>query len=301
MALERAVVSGINRAVGLVWVQIPGRMQQTPAYFLGDPPCPRSIVVLDQTTNGAWYVVGMEGPRRRVLNEDFGQAFNYAFGTLIDAVWCDSPWLKRSSLASGTTVGSTLVTGTGDAQRVGTAFIATDANSGRWCSVVHAWDATSSSWPESGGSLWMHTTFMVDGINNCVYQVGFGDWNIAQVWGIPTSGFRSCVVKHDTNFVGAPNTWFLEATIDGNQTQADTGIPVVAQQFYSMDLVVTPGQWAGLWIDGQPGVFTNANIPAYNDQLSPFFGTLNRANVIQYVNIDCFYVDWIGSVIPPII
>lgn len=269
MVADRAVVVGIDRQKGNVVCQIDGRQTNVSAMYLpGEPPAPRTRVVVDQYAPGQWYVLGSEGTVRALWKEDFTTSLYLPIGP-VPTVFCDGVWFERTT--GGSLIQTNGSTGGGFDQRQGQIALTCAAAAFAYSSITK--QSGNEPYCPKAGAIWSHIVGAAFEVTGNIIAFGWGDLTMQQ-FAAPAAASRQVCVVFEAAV--SPN-WRFYTTVGVSRTVVDTGIPAVANEFVDFDIVIAPGVWAGLWINGAYAASSITNIPTFGALMGPFFGVLTGA------------------------
>ena len=243
------IVESVDRTTGTCVIQALGTGTKQPgepakrnagtAKYYGSPPPPFSFVDLIQTAPGVWRVSGVVADRRPVVNEDFATVYYSA-----PNVYCNEVWLVQVS---------------------GTAFLDQDAFSlGGEGVLSFGIDGASSNWVTKDDQTLLLTA-------DLTY------WYSAR---LTTSASTTRILECGlSNLAGTQAVWFEnELPADQTRLKTTTGstttnvVPfsVTTNTWFIVDIVLSPGSYAALWIDGAGPFINTTNVPAAGADPSPF-------------------------------
>lgn len=275
--MDRGVVTGVSRSTKSCTVTLLGGPTITAAY-MGQPPCPRSVVAIERFGNGSWLVVGQIGDRRLIVHDDFVH--------MGAAPWGDTQWATVGTL--GSIGGGT----TSDAQ--GVAAIVSNATLNQWVGIAKT---NQNVTLPSSDALWCSARINVSGTTSMGALVGLANstsYNFSAI----AAGDGCVALYWDT---GGTPTWKLRTTNGASNTDTDTGVAITAGTFYDFDIVVVGGSWAALWVNGIGPVTTTTSVPPADTTpaVNPACTLIPLTNSARILTVDWFRLERCSGVTAP--
>jgi hypothetical protein len=196
----------------------------------GEPPWPLSFIRAKDVQGGTWEWSNTIGHCRRLYRDDF-LSVDAAAGKYGDTDW---NWQFASfTIVSPGAAGS------------GSVRLDVAPNAGQFGNLYKNLDTLRED-----NIYWMYTRIAPgSAISNRFDFVGFGD-NVN----------RHVGVYYDTSLGG---NFQLSTQNGGGANRVDSGKPMISLGWSEVDVVVKPGQWAGLWVDGAGPTLTSTAVPSF--------------------------------------
>lgn len=123
-------------------------------------------------------------------------------------------------------------------------------------------------------------------ISNRFDFVGFGD-NVSRHVGL----------YYDTSLGG---NWHLSTQNGGGTNRVNSGKPMVSLGWSEFDIVVKPGQWAALWVDGAGPTLTSTSVPSFaSNPVGYQISSTTTDNVAKFLYADVVEVSQVSPVADP--
>lgn len=266
------VVSGIFREgdpqdpgtpTPYVEATIAGAGGLIPCRYYGNPPPPLSICEFSEI-GGSWFCEGTrQADFRTVFHEDFTICPTVTVsGTTLGA---DTPW---GTFLFGTGSRIDALTGSG----LGVCRLTAGNANGR---AALAFKTVDSILPSTADAYWLHSRA----------QLGTSAASI-----IASIGFSDGAGTADVAFARfAPTAFANWAHITAKDTVfggAETPVVGAVDGYHDFDIILNPGVFSALWIDGSGPYVDTATVPAGTDTLTIFLWVVSLTTATKTLDVD---------------
>lgn len=282
--MERGVVRGLDRLNGVANVELLGG-PTVPAIYLNEPPPPLTVVWLDQSSPGAWVVIGCEGGRRFVMHDDF----IIRIGTNTPATFGYGDHIWYVSAAVGNGMYDTTLAEVAGADTWGVVGLDATGAGGVYTLMRRSWNKMPPGW-----AIWLSYKVALSVVSTAlIHEGGVGHGDGYFITG-SDPGFGA---RFDAS--ASPN-WQLYTRKTAVKFTAST-LPAAANTWYWIDLLCKPSSFSAMWIDGTLAATDATQVPAGSDNLTPGFLAFQggAGGVDCHVELDVVHLELVRTVVTP--